>query len=399
MLTARRFPTSTVLLALATVLYGCTGGDVFTNAEADLGPVELAWSHELTDDHVDNTQPVIDGGRAFVVAGDDLHAFDLETGKRIWETGLGSTTLSMKLLHEGDRLYLQDARLVRAYSKDDSRVVWETRIDDFRSQGRIMAQNETHLFWGGRRSEVARIRKVDGVVDLRIPVNQLEPDGAEQRASNPVVSTDGIVYIPAGFYREDFGAIEGNLLAYDAQTGEYLWGYDIPNRKVKLPGRQDSTYLDAGTYDADISDDLVVFPAGQTIYALDRFTGEKRWETFFEEDAFDIGISVGKGMVYVGSLQQHVYALDLQTGEVLWQTYSPGSITTILTVKDGRVYFCNEAGGQLWVLDAKTGKVIWNGFPPEYEEDRDYYYLSPLAVGEGYMVNVGSRKMYGLTVP
>jgi outer membrane protein assembly factor BamB len=157
--------------------------------------------------------------------------------------------------------------------------------------------------------------------------------------------------------------------------------------------------LDAGTYDADISDDLVVFPAGQTIYALDRFTGEKRWETFFEEDAFDIGISIGKGMVYVGSLQQHVYALDLQTGEVLWQTYSPGSITTILTVKDGRVYFCNEAGGQLWVLDAKTGKVIWNGFPPEYEEDQDYYYLSPLAVGEGYMVNVGSRKMYGLTVP
>lgn len=276
-------------------------------------------------------------------------------------------------------------------------MAWRTYVKNFDADW-TMSQNTAHLFVGGD-NEVMRLRKADGAVDLRIPIEQLEPEDVKQNAHSPVVSNDGILYVPTGFYRESFGATEGNFLAFDAQTGNYRWGFDIPNRKEKLAGRRDSSYVDAATYGADISDDLVVFPAGQTIYALNRFTGEKQWETFFEGDAFDLGVTIKDGVVYVGSLQEHVYALDLGTGEILWQTYSPGSITTILTVQDERVYFCNEAGEQLWVLEATTGEVIWNGFPPEFDEDRSYTYLSPLAVGEGYMVNVGSEKIYALTVP
>ncbi|WP_103029027.1 PQQ-binding-like beta-propeller repeat protein [Salinibacter altiplanensis] len=59
----------------------------------------------------------------------------------------------------------------------------------------------------------------------------------------------------------------------------------------------------------------------------------------------------------------------------------------------------NGAGGELWVLDAETGEVIWHSCPPEFSEDDRFTYLSPLGVGENHMVNVGSRKIYGVTRP
>lgn len=371
----------------------------------EVGPAEVAWSHKLTPDVVDDTQPLIEDGRVYAAAGHTLRAYDVESGRKIWETGplrnRGSISGGRVLDGGDDRLFLNDVNLVRAFSKETGRVEWATRIEGYQtSGGDRLAQNETHLFLSGW-NEVVRLRKSDGSVDLRIPMSQFKPEGVQQNSHDPVLSEDGeTLYVPAGFYRgEDFGATEGNLLVYDAGTGDFKWGFEIPNRMVKPGPNTDPTQANVSTYGADLSENLVVFPAGQTIFAVDRRTRERVWKTFFKDDAFDHNVTIKDGTVYVGSLGQKVYALDLQTGEVQWQTHSPGSITTTLTVKDGRVYFCNQAGAQIWVMNAATGEVIWHGFPPENSRNRDYTYLSPLAVGEGHMINVGSKKIYALTVP
>lgn len=43
--------------------------------------------------------------------------------------------------------------------------------------------------------------------------------------------------------------------------------------------------------------------------------------------------------------------------------------------------------------------VLWHSYAPGFSESRRFTYLSPLGVGENYMVNVGSEKIYGLTRP
>lgn len=169
---------------------------------------------------------------------------------------------------------------------------------------------------------------------------------------------------------------------------------------MPIPGYNDTLTTDAGIYAVDTHEDEIVFPAGQSIVSLDRYTGEKRWEQFFEDEGFNNSLSIAEGIIYTGALTGNVLALRADNGEMLWKQRTPGSITSQLVVQEERVHFCNNGGGQIWVLDAENGRVIWHGFPPEYNQgDRYATYLSPLAVGEGYMVNVGAKKVYALTVP
>ena len=68
------------------------------------------------------------------------------------------------------------------------------------------------------------------------------------------------------------------------------------------------------------------------------------------------------------------------------------SILSQIVLYEGKVYV---NGGKLFVLDAQTGETLWSGHPPDYESsDRYATYLSPVAVGEGVMVNVGTHKIY-----
>ena len=55
--------------------------------------------------------------------------------------------------------------------------------------------------------------------------------------------------------------------------------------------------------------------------------------------------------------------------------------------------------GIRWILDRGTGTVVWHGVPPEARPGAPASYRSPVAVGEAYMVVIGSEKVYCLTRP
>lgn len=83
----------------------------------------------------------------------------------------------------------------------------------------------------------------------------------------------------------------------------------------------------------------------------------------------------------------------------MWQRDIHFSNTSIPTVRNGRLYFNNSGGGGIWVLNTADGSVIYNQEPPGYDRDSYDVYISSLGVGEGYMVNVGSKAVYCLKVP
>ena len=385
-----------VCAGLANACDSINGGD-------ERGGWEVAWSRSFSGDYATSAQPVIDSERTYVALGPSLQCRSLEDGEKCWSTDMIASDQDLsagEILESAGRLFVNDGPLVRAFAKTDGRLVWSTQIQDFRSTiNARMAQNTSHLFLGGK-GEVVRIRKDDGTVDLRIPVEQLAPDKFAQTAYEVQVD-EGQLFVPTAYHRDSFEAIRGNVLVFNAQTGAYQWGYDVPHRYVKPPSVSDSIKLDADVERVGLGNERAVFAASQSVFALDRSTGEKKWDVFFKDDGFGESVVVKSGTAYVGSLGARVYAFDVRTGEQRWASREMGgSLFTILTAKHGRVYLGNEAGGQIWVLEAETGEVIWHSYPPEYAtEGIPYTYVSPLAVGEEYMVNVGGRKIYALTIP
>ena len=210
--------------------------------------------------------------------------YDLDSGEEVWRSGLGvSTQLSgRKLLADDQYLYVNHSSWIKAFSKATGNVVWTRRFQEFSPILRAkMAQNETHLFLGGH-GEVIRVSKDDGTLDLRIPTVQLQPEGVVQLAYDPSVSSDGLLYVPTGYVVEGVPDIQGNLLVYDAESGDYKWGYQAENKKIPIPEYNDTLVVDAGIYRLDLTEEEVILPYGQSVVSLNRHSGEVLWSQFLK---------------------------------------------------------------------------------------------------------------------
>ncbi len=330
-------------------------------------------------------KPVIENGYAYIAADSTIKCLKLDSGKLIWETSLGyiaGSIGSTKLLNSYNRLYLNDTHWIKSFDKNNGELLWQTNLDNFRTIDlSIMSQNNSSIVHGGQ-GEVIKVSKLSGNIELRINLEQLIPTGYNQGAYNPVITEDNYIYVPTGW--NSWQGLKGNMLCYNSETGNYIWGFESPNSDIQS---------------CAIKDSLIVFASASTMFALNRFNGSKIWETTVSNDAFWESVTISDETVYMGSTALgKMYAFDLRTGNIKWISEGTrSSIITIITVQNGRVYFCNFA--YIYVLDALTGSVIWKGLPPEYEYDKSYRYKSPVAVGEGYMVCIGNKKVYCLTDP
>lgn len=383
------------ILIQAIINFACSKNS--TESKKDGG--EVVWSYDIPDNYLDFVQPAIENGKVYVASDLNIRCFNMKNGDLLWESPYGNTSVfnSSKLLIDDNNVYLNHASWVKAFTKSDGSFKWFTDVNFYMPANSLakMSQNENYLVHGDR-NKVAVLLKSNGNVNVSIPLDSLKPIGIDQSSRNPELSDDELVYIPAGYFDPDNPPIKGNMFCYDAITGNYIWGFQVPNEKIKLPGNPDTTLRDSGIYGCTIIDSLIIFPASVAIYSLNRFNGKILWKNHFEEDGFQFGLTIYNNRIYVASVQGYVYCLDLYNGDILWQTNTTFSIFTILTVKDDRVYFCNNGGGKIWVLDANNGKVIWSSYPPDHPNDS---YIAPVAVGEGYMVAVSSKKIYCYTIP
>jgi outer membrane protein assembly factor BamB len=326
-------------------------------------------------------QPIIEGNLVYVIPDTALWCMNLATGERIWAVGIDTIKiLCRRFIVDHDAIYIGDGSRVYAFRKSNGEQLWKTVVPNFTSRGlNYVVENETHLFFGGNEGQVIRLQKATGQVDLRIPITQLS--SLEQGVYDIKLSEDGNwLYVPTGIWngRE----LSGNVLCYNARTGQYMWGYQA---------RYDVQAV-------DIQDSILVFPAGQYMTALNRFTGQKLWETFVADNSFWRAPKIHGDLVYMGGVAEGaMYAFDLRTGQQRWVTDANASVITIISVCNGKVFFTN--GVEIHVLDALTGRRIWFGAPPEYRRNRSYIYSSPVAVNDDYIVCSGSRKVYCLTVP
>jgi outer membrane protein assembly factor BamB len=210
-------------------------------------------------------------------------------------------------------------------------------------------------------------------------------------ASEPVLGAvtieNGIAYL---------GASDKSFRAIDIQTGNVKWTY-----------REVQGYVETRPL---IADDKVIFGAwDNTLYALDKNTGEELWKwtgglTRMHFSPAAVWPVAANGKVFIADPQRAMTAIDLATGETVWRTFRSMVRETIgisedrqrvysktmndsivaystqgnlpkqiwasdvgfgyehapsMPVEKDGVVFGSTKNGLIFALDALTGKVLW----------------------------------------
>lgn len=126
---------------------------------------------------------------------------------------------------------------------------------------------------------------------------------------------------------------------------------------------------------------LYYISAENNVWAVDAATGTTLWHYAPKLDpltkevlygAASRGVTVGRGKVYIGSLDGRFIALDQKTGKELWSTQLTnlkeqyGALFSAPPQLAGNVLFGGTTGGdqpimgKIYAVDADTGKPLWN---------------------------------------
>ena len=150
----------------------------------------------------------------------------------------------------------------------------------------------------------------------------------------------------------------GMIRALDKETGQQKWDYDI-----RKDGEQSQFHGDPL-----VTDELVIIGTDGKIghvYAFGRSTGVVRWKYRVNDWGVVSDVLRLKNNVYAVTLRNEVVCLDLEDGKMNWtfrSGYSDQAMnfhwTSTPAISDNRVYF-GGLDGIVYALDAQSGKLIW----------------------------------------
>lgn len=136
------------------------------------------------------------------------------------------------------------------------------------------------------------------------------------------------------------------LHALDLKTGTEQWQFTPETEGVSL------------LFAPVVSADLVITTSVDTVYALDRRSGQLLWERKLAEEAL-IPAGASGEQVYVKAIKR-LYALDRTTGAELW-SFQATNFVSLPAITQEHVYVVTRAGGgaQLRALSRGDGEASW----------------------------------------
>ena len=317
------------------------------------------------------------------------------TGQILWSVPLGQNTRSGPIVHNG-RVYLGGHFQVSALDAATGVLRWQ-QLTTGPAQGSLAAAGD-YLYIG---LQDHRLHALDAATG-----QSLWHFKAQDAITAAPVVHQGIVY---------FGSWDGNQYALDAATGAPIWTYpatgvigihpaihdgilalgDRNGRFHILDARTGQNRLTfrtpkSATAAPVIAHNLVYFPAGGRLYALDATAKEipgqyqfkrvwaqlwlwkipgiprpatqqgGRWR--FNPDGEDSRIvaapAATSGRLYLGDLRGRLYILDALSGRELQRSQLDGGLYAPPLIVGNRVYAATQ-NGYLYALDAATGQIHW----------------------------------------
>jgi outer membrane protein assembly factor BamB len=172
----------------------------------------------------------------------------------------------------------------------------------------------------------------------------------------------------------------GHVYAFERATGKVLWKYSIARG---VPGNYGATTdvvrSGANAYVATIGDELI---------CLDIKTGSLKWsfQSGFARDKFSWSRrpAVIDNRIFFGGIDGVLYTLEPSTGSVVWKKDFGSRISTHLT-SSGRDLYLGTANGHFYRVNQKTGAVVTDFVLPVTPVG------VPIIAGEALLVFLNSK--------
>lgn len=172
----------------------------------------------------------------------------------------------------------------------------------------------------------------------------------------------------------------GVVYAVDAGSGEQQWRYEDGHSNLRAPtvgpdavyvGGSAGVALDRATGDVrwefgpsaeffgspTLADGTLHVEGGETLYALRPDDGSVAWSAGLGDDGSD-PVAVGDGVAVVGTLGDRVLAVDAADGSDRWTVTADNWVNGTPVVVDGTV-FAGSDDDRVYSVDAGDGTVRW----------------------------------------
>jgi outer membrane protein assembly factor BamB len=343
-------------------------------------PFRTGWKFE--DFALLEFPPVIDGHTLFLVDDDgSAKALDARTGRKLWETKVGTLAAASPALGIAQGLVFVpilstnrnaqgsqapgNGKLV-ALSMRDGHVVWSHAVAPGTESSPLAWQNS--VYFGDQNGTVYSLRSTDGHVNWTY------------HAKGAVKGGPALAY-----GRLYFGDYAGRVYALNPNTGHAIWA-------VTTSGA-DFGFGSGNFY----STPAVAFGRvymGNTdgrVYSFGARTGQVAWATTtgaFVYASPAVADIPGVGpTVYEGSYDGTFYAFNAQSGAIRWRHSVGGRISGSATIVGSIVYFSNLGAKNTVGLDTRTGHQVF-GFPDGA--------FNPVVCDDGTVYLAGYTKLYQL---
>ncbi|MEL4306249.1 PGF-pre-PGF domain-containing protein [Methanococcoides sp. LMO-2] len=163
------------------------------------------------------------------------------------------------------------------------------------------------------------------------------------------------------------------------------WDEDYMSWEKQLPSGIDCTPI--------VVDELVyVATADNTVFAIDKETGETEWESTSSGSGFLVSnLAYGNGMIFVPTMNGYIYAFDADDGDEEWNVkVSDKQLNTPVKYYNKKIYFgdCSVSGagstssdGTYYCYD-DDGNLIWS----RPSTTNTGYYWAGAAIKEDYLI-------------
>lgn len=291
--------------------------------------------------------PVMDGNERIYVGSADhyFYCMDPQTGKVEWKFDALELIDSAAALAADGRVYVPAGAAIYALGLDGDKV-WEFDVTNNRPEG--LYTFGTNYWWEG----------------------------------NVVTGPGGNIYAGNNdffFYRIN----PAGTMDWAHRTGFLIWS-------VPAFGPDDSMYF-AG-FD-------------MKLYALDRHTGKKKWETNLRNPLVASPALAPDGTLYQGGFDGSLYAVDSKNGDIKWKLRTDSHIYSSAALdRKGRVYV-NSTDGFLYALDGESGEVLWTYYTgdavrcspvlgPDPEGEHDYLVYFGGGQGNVYAIEPDGKRRW-----
>ncbi len=298
---------------------------------SNVSQLEVAWEFPTGEGSPPRFNPVVGGGRMYVLAGDgNLVALNPATGAEIWrsdiEGRIGARGINYWSDGSDERLMVVNNGMLRAI---DAKT------------GQFIAG------FGG-----------DGGVDLR---DMLRPDGTAPNGplgnDNPgrIYGDNIIIALPAGHY--DYASSPADIGSYDIRTGELNWVFHVVPRPGEFgsdtwPEQDREKFGGVHNWsEFTVDQDLGIAYMSTGTARYDFYGGNREGDNLFANSIVALDANTGERICHFQTVHHDLWDYDLPTSVKLMTIEHEGEQVPIL-IQPAKT-------GYLFVLDRRDCSPIW----------------------------------------